>query len=138
MAGLSSFMPFTDTRPAIIQLSASRREHRPARAIRFAILSGFDAGLSAAISGIAVFDLPACLSEYFFTGVLEEEANFFLPGLPANLFAGLAEAWAPLLPAASPDAGVFGDCLARADFVFLLKSFIVTFQIQDRYFRNTH
>src|SRR5262245_13763799 len=38
-AGLSSLWPSTTTRPSAIQRSASRREHRPERAIRFAMRS---------------------------------------------------------------------------------------------------
>src|SRR5690242_951563 len=40
-AGLVSFLPSTLTRPATIQASASRREQRPARAMRLAIRSPF-------------------------------------------------------------------------------------------------
>lgn len=38
-AGVSRGLPFTDTRPAAIHFSASRREQSPARAITFAIRS---------------------------------------------------------------------------------------------------
>ena len=41
LAGPVRTLPFSATRPASIQASASRREHRPARAISFAMRSGF-------------------------------------------------------------------------------------------------
>src|SRR5712671_3448536 len=48
-AGLLSFLPLTMTRPSAIQRSASRREHRPARASRLAIRSPPDSLTTASL-----------------------------------------------------------------------------------------
>src|SRR5438477_5826437 len=52
-AGVVSTVPSTTTRPSAIQRSASRREHRPARASRLAIRSPRDSPASSLMAGSA-------------------------------------------------------------------------------------
>src|SRR5690348_12840326 len=52
-AGLVSTLPSTETRPSAISFSASRREHRPARASSLAMRSPF-AGAAASVMGSAL------------------------------------------------------------------------------------
>src|SRR5689334_22357872 len=76
-AGLVSVLPSTLTRPAAIQASASRREQRPARAMRLAIRSPRGSATFASApfgSAFSVFAAPSA------RGVDEGIENFLIAG----------------------------------------------------------